>query len=210
MNLFRLDSSIRTEGSVSRAVADTVESAWRAERPEATVVRRDLAAEPLSSNAWLSIVAGAAGPADKAAGAALAASLVDELMAAQAYLFAAPLYNFGVPQHVKAWIDLLIADPRMGPGQQPLVGRPAVLVTVRGGGYGPGAPREGWDHGAPYLRRIFADVFGLDLRVVEAELTLAAVNPAMAALRDKAAESLSQAHSVAQEYGKHLASGAAV
>lgn len=213
MNLFRLDASIRTSESVSRVVADTVESAWRTHHPAATdavVTRRDLGAEPLPPHAWRSILTGATGPDDQAAAIALAASLVDEVIAADAYLFAVPLYNLGVPFDVKTWIDLLIADPRMSPGQQPLAGRPAVLVCARGGGYGPGTPRDGWDHSTPYLRRILGDVFGLELRIVEAELTHAGVDPAMAGLRDLAAQSLAQAHAKAREYGRYLAAPARV
>jgi FMN-dependent NADH-azoreductase len=206
MSLFRLDASIRTEGSVSREVADTVQATWQAEHPGATVTHRDLGTDPLPAGAWLSLVGGRATPSEQAESSTLAAALADELIAADAYLFAVPLYNYGVPQHVKTWVDLLIADPRLGSGgEQPLAGRPAVLVVARGGGYGPGTPREGWDHGTPWLRRIFADVFGLDLRVVEAELTLARVNPAMAELRGLAEQSLRDAHTSAEEHGRAVA-----
>jgi hypothetical protein len=51
------------------------------------------------------------------------------------------------------------------------------LVTVRGGGYGPGTPREGWDHSTPYLQRILGNWWQADLTVVERELTLAATTP---------------------------------
>ena len=49
---------------------------------------------------------------EEVAATALAAELADELLTADAYLFAVPLYNFGVPQHVKHWIDLVIMDPQ--------------------------------------------------------------------------------------------------
>jgi FMN-dependent NADH-azoreductase len=211
VDLFRLDASIRTEGSVSREVADTVEATWREHHPHAAVTRRDLGAEPLPARAWADAVAAARLPAgqrtaEQVHAAALAASLADELLAADAYLFAVPLYNFGVPQHVKAWVDLLITDPRLAPAAgQPLAGRPAALVVVRGGGYGPGTPREGWDHSTPWLRRILGDVFGLDLRQVEAELTLAGVNPAMESLRGLAARSLDNAHRTARDHGRAIA-----
>jgi FMN-dependent NADH-azoreductase len=206
MTLFRLDASVRSEGSVSREVADTVQAAWQAEHPDAKVIRRDLGAEPLPSGAWLSLVGGRSTPPEQAEASRLATSLVDELLAADAYLFAVPLYNFGVPQHVKAWVDLILTDPRLRPGaEEPLAGRPAALVVARGGGYGPGTPREGWDHATPWLRRIFADVIGLDLSVVEAELTLAGVNPAMEALRGLAAESLRDAHTTAEAHGRAIA-----
>jgi FMN-dependent NADH-azoreductase len=211
MNLFRLDASIRTEGSVSREVADTVETAWRAEHPYATVTRRDLGTEPLPARAWINAVAAGRVPtnqrtAEQTQAAALASALSDEMLAADAYLFAVPLYNFGVPQHLKAWVDLLITDPRLAPGAgQPLAGRPATLVVVRGGGYGPGAPREGWDHSTPWLRRILGDVFALDLHLVEAELTLAKVNPAMEELRGLAEQSLRDAHATAENHGRTIA-----
>jgi FMN-dependent NADH-azoreductase len=205
VTLFRLDASVRVDGSVTRAVADTVQAAWQAEHPRERVIRRDLGTRPLPAHAWLSLVGGASTAAERDDARMLAALLVDELVQAAAYLFSVPLYNLGVPQHVKAWLDLLIADPRMEPGRQPLAGRPAVLVVARGGGYGPGTPRAGWDHGTPYLRRIFADVFGLDLHVAEAELTLAGVKPELAALRGLAAESLREAHQVAEAHGRTIA-----
>jgi FMN-dependent NADH-azoreductase len=211
VTLFRVDASIRATGSISRQVADSVEAAWRDANPDRPVVRRDLGAEPLPADAWFAVAAGHAGPAAaptprQVEGARLAARLADELIEAQAYLFAVPMYNWGVPQHVKGWIDLLLTDPRLRlTGDRPLAGRPAVLVVVRGGGYGPGTPRAGWDHATPWLLRVFDDVFGLEVRLVEAELTLAEVTPAMAGLRELAAASLSAAHESARRHGRAIA-----
>ena len=56
-------------------------------------------------------------------------------------------------------------------------GKPAVLVSVQGGNYAPGTPREGWDHATGWMRRILADVWDLDLDVVEMPFTLVGVNP---------------------------------
>jgi FMN-dependent NADH-azoreductase len=137
---------------------------------------------------------------------ALAAALLDELLAADAIVLAIPLYNFGVSQHVKTWIDLVITDPRAGAGQPPpLAGKKVVLCTVRGGAYGAGTPREGWDHSTGYLRRIIADVWGAELTVVEREFTLVGVNPALDDFTDKAAFMHAQALASAREAGKALA-----
>jgi FMN-dependent NADH-azoreductase len=210
MTLFRLDASIRQEGSVSREVADTLQRAWQDRHPGGSVVHRDLAAEPLPAEAWPQAVAAGATPEDARTpgqrdAVALAARLADEVLAADAVVVATPLYNFGVSQHLKTWIDLLIADPRFAPGATPLAGRPLTLVVARGGGYGAGTPREGWNHATPYLVRIFADVFGADVTLVEAELTLADVVPAMAELRPLAAESRTRAHELAAAVGRRLA-----
>lgn len=207
MTLFRLDSSIRREGSVSREVADTVERAWADRHPDDLVVRRDLVADPLPVDAWVLAVSASSVPedqrsAEQRAAQQLAATLADEVLGAEAVLIATPMYNYGVSQHLKAWIDLLMCDPRFSPGSLPLQGRPVTVVIARGGGYGPGTPREGWDHASPYLQQMFGDLFGGDLTMVTAELTIADVVPAMAELRGLAAESRAQAHRLAGETGR--------
>jgi FMN-dependent NADH-azoreductase len=210
MTLFRLDSSIRTEGSVSREIADTVEAAWKQHHPDGQVVRRDIGLAPLPSDTWPTAVAGSWTPAEartpeQEKAVALAATLADELLDAQAILITAPLYNFGVPAHLKSWFDVVITDPRFSPAVKSLDGRPVTLLVVRGGGYGEGTPRAGWDHSTGYLLRILRDVWGADVTLVEAELTLADVNPAMAGLRDAAAVSRAKAHEHAATVGHALA-----
>jgi FMN-dependent NADH-azoreductase len=210
MSLFRLDASIRVEGSASREIADIVEREWRAGNPDAPVTRRHLGTEPVPADAWGRAVSAAYVPAgqrtpEQAEAVALAARLTDELVDAEALLFAVPLYNFGVSQHFKTYADLVISDPRMGPGgEQPLAGKPAVLVTVRGGNYGAGTPREGWDHATGWMRRILGDVWGLDLRVVEREFTLVGVNPALDQFTEVAAELKAAAEQEAAEHGRLL------
>ena len=212
MSLFRLDASIRQEGSVSRAVADVVESAWREGRPDAQVTRRSVGLDPLPSNAWPLAVSAAYlseddRNADQREAAALAVTLADELIEAEALLFAIPLYNFGVSQHFKAWVDVVMTEPRISSGapERLLAGKPAVLVAVRGGAYGPGTPREGWDHATGWYRRILDDVWGLDLKVVETEFTLAGVNPALDQFIELAKELRKNAEALASEHGRFLA-----
>jgi FMN-dependent NADH-azoreductase len=206
MSLFRLDASIRTEGSVSRAIADIVEESWRQDNPEETVIRRHIGVEPVPATAWAASVFADRGNVegftpDQKSAVDLATTLADELLEADALLFAVPLYNFGVSQHFKTWVDLVITDPRVGVG---LKGRPAVLVAVRGGAYGAGTPREGWDHATGWMRRILEDVWGLDLRVVETEFTLVGVNPALDQFKELAAEMRHESERVAAEHGRHL------
>ncbi len=211
MSLFRIDASIRQQGSVSREVADSVETSFAETHPETTVVRRDLGLHPLPATAWATAVSAAYVDAadrtpEQVAAVALAKELADELVAADAAVIAVPLYNFGISAHVKAWIDLVITDPRFAAGApQILAGRPVVIVVARGGGYGEGTPRAGWDHATPYLQRVLGDVWGMEVHVVAAELTLADVVPAMEALRGIAADSRAAAHVEAKSIGVLLA-----
>ncbi len=208
--IFRLDSSIRTEGSVSRAVADTLEaSIVEAEGSDTTVVRRDVGLDPLPSDVWATSAFAGFTPEDERtdeqrAAQAVAARLADEVESADVVVIATSLYNFGVSQHLKTWIDTVITDPRFAPGTQTVKGKPAFLVLARGGGYGEGTPREGWDHATAYLRRILVDVWGLDLDVSETELTLAEVTPQMAELRDLARQQLAESHEVARTSGRSV------
>jgi FMN-dependent NADH-azoreductase len=211
MTLFRLDASIRTDGSASREIADIVEAEWLAAHPGDRVERRHIGVDTLPSDAWGHAVGGSYLPeedrsAEQQAAVKLAATLTDELLEADAILLAVPLYNFGVSQHIKTWIDLVITDPRAGHAPSPLLaGKKVVLATVRGGAYGAGTPREGWDHSTAYLRRILTDVWGADLTVVEREFTLVGVNPALDAFTDLAAELHSGARGAAREAGRALA-----
>ncbi|HWO64322.1 MAG TPA: NAD(P)H-dependent oxidoreductase [Umezawaea sp.] len=211
MSLFRLDASIRVEGSHSREIADIVEQEWRSAHPNAAVTTRHIGVDPIPATAWATAVTAPYTPAENQTpeqrqAVALATEAVDQLVDADALLFAVPLYNFGVSQHFKTWVDLVVTDPRMAAGSTPATkGKPAVLVTVRGGGYGPGTPREGWDHATGWMRRVLADVWELDLRVVESELTLAEVSPQMESLRGLAAEVRAAAERSAREHGHDLA-----
>lgn len=210
MSLFRLDASILPATSASRSLADLVEAEWTAAHPDSTVTRRDLALDPVPATAWADAVTGGFVEADQrtpAQNAArdLATSFADELIGADALLFAVPLYNYGVSQHFKTWFDLAYTDPRIDPTGTALNGKPATLVTVLGGNYGPGMPKEGWDHSTGWLRRVLEDVWGLDLRVVQRPFTLVGVNPAMDAFADAAQELKQAAEESARTYGREIA-----
>jgi FMN-dependent NADH-azoreductase len=209
MTLFRLDASIRAEGSASREIADIVEREWLAAHPGDTVERRHIGVDVLPADAWgHAVAAGWVVPEDRtveqASAVELATTLTDELVNADAVLLAVPLYNWGVSQHFKTWFDLIMTDPRVSaaPGSF-LADKPVVLATVRGGAYGPGTPKHGWDYSTPYLRRMLTEQWGAaHLTVVERELTLAGVNPAMEPLRELAAQVHTAALDAAREAGR--------
>src|SRR5690242_9397849 len=208
MTLLRVDASIQGPRSASGEPADLVLAEWTATHPERTVVRRRLAAAPLPADAWASAIGASFTPDEQRTDAqrtalTLAGELAAELRAADAAVLALPLYNFGVSQHVKTWIDLTVAGG--APGAKLLDGTPVVLLTTRGGAYGPGTPREGWDHNTDYLRRILVDIWGADLTVVEREFTLVGVNPALDAFAEEAELLRKQAEEAAVEAGRLLA-----
>jgi FMN-dependent NADH-azoreductase len=198
-HLLQIDSSIQGDRSVSRALTARAASVWRAAHPDGTVTYRDLAAHPLPH---LDAAAGLARrvPPDQhtpeqAAAWQLSVELVDEIKRADTILLGLPVYNYGAPSSVKAWADHLIApglsiDPETHAGL--LGGRDLLVLAARGGGYGAGTPREGWDHAEQWLPHGL-NLTGLEPRFITAELTLADTNPHMADLKPLAAESLAEA-----------------
>lgn len=208
-HLHRIDASIRQHGSFSRSVADTFQRAWQDAHPEGTVAVRDLGRDPLPHLTEVAYYARQTPEPERTpeqrAAVARSTALVDELLAADVILLAVPLYNWGTPASVKTWLDHLFTDPRSREPEGMLRGRAAVLVHATGGSYRPGTPREGWNYAEPYLRRVLGEVFGLDLRVITPELTLAEVNPALAQFIDHHKASLAEAHETAQAAGRELA-----
>lgn len=208
MTLLRIDSSIQGRNSASSALADQVVDEFRAARPSEDVVTRHLAEAPLPSDAWPNAIGAGFTPEDQRTdrqrrALELAAELAGELRAADRAVLALPLYNWGVSQHVKIWMDLAIAGAT--PGTALLEGTPTVLVTTRGGAYGPGTPKEGWDHNLGYLCRVLADVWGADLTVIEREFTLVGVNPALDEFSEQAAAIKKEAEEAAVAAGRALA-----
>jgi FMN-dependent NADH-azoreductase len=210
MTLFRLDASIFPTFSASRALGDIVESEWAAAHPDDAVIRHDLSASPVDAGSWPAAVTAKQTPVEQRTAAQLSAvaratSIADDLLSADALLFDVPLYNFGVSQHFKTWFDLAYTDPRIDPQGTALRGKPAVLVTVLGGNYNEGTPKEGWDHSTGWLRRVLEDVWGLDLTVVQRQFTLVGVNPALDQFADLAADIKAIAESEAHIAGRSLA-----
>ncbi|MEU4672862.1 NAD(P)H-dependent oxidoreductase [Amycolatopsis sp. NPDC023774] len=198
-HLLHIDSSINGDRSVSRALSARAAAAWRAAHPDGTVTYRDLGANPIphldAASGLARVVPAEQRTPEQNESWKLTEELVGEVVEASTVLLGLPLYNYGAPSVVKAWVDHLIApglafDPATGTGL--LDGREFLVLASRGGGYGEGTPRFGWDHAESWLPHGLA-VTGIEPRFIVAELTLADTNPAMADLRGLAAESMTAA-----------------
>ncbi|MBT2386188.1 FMN-dependent NADH-azoreductase [Streptomyces sp. ISL-11] len=208
--LLHLDSSALPQGSASREVTAAFRKAWEEQHPDGTVIHRDLAADPLPHIDAVTITASFTDPAERTeaqkAGIALRTELAEELERADAVLIGAPMYNFTITSTLKAWLDhVIIMGRTAGIPELPNAGTPVTVVASRGGAYGPGTPREGFDFVTTYLEKALGDMLGLDVDFIVPELTLAHTVPAMAGLIEKSDASRAQALEDAAAKGKALA-----
>jgi FMN-dependent NADH-azoreductase len=217
-HLLQLDSAATVKNSRSREITAVFADAWRAGGPQYTVTHRDLYRDPLPHLAdavlhWPPRLrppgAASAEPAALAAAEALQDELVDELLAADVLLVGAPLYNYSLPSSLKTWIDHVHIPgrtaPFVGAPEQPLAGRPAVVVSSRGASYDPGSPTEGWDHAVPVLELILGTAFGMSVEVITTSLTLAETVPALAPQLDRSRAELAAACEAATAGARRLA-----
>jgi FMN-dependent NADH-azoreductase len=215
LSLLHLDASAsHATTSVSRRLTSTFVDEWRRTHG-GTYSYRDLAADPvpLVTSDYVTLGTrverhGAVSPhaiAAMAEGAgerdewARTVPLVEQLLAADIVLLGVPMYNYSVPAAMKAWIDRVTfpgvyTDPRTGDSL--LAGTRVVVVTARGGGYGPDTGRAGCDFQEPYLRWYFRNlgVHDEDITFVHAEFTRAADIPTLAAFRHLTESSFAAAH----------------
>lgn len=211
--LLHIDSSSLQEASVSRQVARSFREVWNG-----PVVHRDLAADPVPHLSAAGVTARSIQPsertAEQEAATVLQDELIEEFLGAEAYLFTVPMYNLTMPSVFKAWLDqILVAERTFTHGSpSPASGRPATVISARGGGYGPGAPRHGFDYVVPLLEAVLGheDMLDLEVSTVIPELTMARHEPAMAALLPKHEASVADAHERARQLAARITEGAMV
>ncbi|MFF7155857.1 NAD(P)H-dependent oxidoreductase [Streptomyces sp. NPDC008139] len=198
-HLLHIDSSVQGDRSVSRRLTARAAAAWKAAHPDGTVTYRDLGKDPIphihSGTVGVAMIPAEDRTPEQAATYALSETLIGEVKEADTVLLGLPVYNFGAPSSVKAWVDHLIV-PGLSVDAETrdplLTGRDFVVLASRGGGYAPGTPREGWDHAEQWLPHGVV-MTGLVPRFITAELTLAPVTPAMSELIPLAEKSLAAA-----------------
>lgn len=175
MNLLHIDSSITGANSVSRRLGARVVARLRARHPGIAVTYRDLAADPVPHHTAEILAAkatGAAGPDDQAAFSDIMGAL-EAFIAADIVVIGVPMYNFGIPSQLKAWMDCLAVAGRTfrysSAGTEGLAGdKRLIIASARGNAYSDG-PAAVMDHQETYLRTFFGFLGITDITFVRAE-----------------------------------------
>jgi FMN-dependent NADH-azoreductase len=108
--ILHVNSSGRYQGSISREISELVVGQLSQQHLEHKIIERDVAKGlPFIDAAWINANFTPDENRSEEDKIALAQSdaLVEEIMQADHIVIAAPIYNFGIPAALKAWIDLI-------------------------------------------------------------------------------------------------------
>lgn len=177
MKLLHIDSSILGDNSVSRQLSAALVEAVAQKHPDLSVTHRDLATQPVAHLSGEILGAAFIAESDwnptQRAERALTDSLINEFLAADVVVIAAPMYNFSIPSQLKSWIDRIAAAGRTfkytDAGPVGLAGGKKVLIaSSRGGVYSTDQGRA-MDFQEDYLRTVMGFVGISDIEIVRAE-----------------------------------------
>lgn len=173
LRVLRVDASARVEGSVTRQLADHMVAGLSARVGGVDVIRRDVAQGlPFVDADWVAANFTDPDARDAAQRETLAGSdaLVAEVQAADVWVIATPIYNFGVPASLKAWVDQ-IARARLtfhytGNGPQGLLQDKKVYILTATGGTEVGGAV---DFATPWLKFVLGFLGVENVEVIAAD-----------------------------------------
>jgi len=178
-------ASPRGEASVSRQLADKVIARLKHEDTE--VVTRDVSdGVPIVDGAWI----GAAHGGEDQSPLATSQELVAEVQNADHIVIASPIWNFGVPAALKAWVDQIaragVTFKYSESGPVGLLEGKRATIVISSGGTEAGSEI---DFATPYLKHVLGfigihevDVVAADRLMMDADASMAKADAAIDAL----------------------------
>ncbi len=174
-SILRIDASARKNRSITRDLTDRFVRHWLAVQPDTAVIDRDVGVNPppMITEDWIAAAFSNEKERTAEQKALLATSdiVIDELDRADIIVIGAPMYNYGMPAALKAWVDQVVRINKtftfdLARGDRPIApimsGKTLVLLTSWGEfGFGPGEINDGANHFIPHVKTV-SKYFGVD------------------------------------------------
>ena len=176
-NILIVESSPRGDLSVTRKITKTFLAQLKAKSPEANIVTRDLILTPVPHLKEVTIGAFFTPPDqrnnEQKEAIKFSDELTDELLAADTIILSVPMWNFGIPSVLKAWIDHVSRAGRtFSYGAGGLVGlatgKKVIIITSSGSVFSEG-PYASYDMLVPYLKTFLSFIGIKDIELIRAE-----------------------------------------
>jgi len=158
--------------------------AYARDHPADTIVTLDLFARDLPTfegaavRGKYAIMHGDSLSADESEAWSRVEDMIAEFTRANKFVFAIPMWNFGVPYRLKQYLDLIVQPGRTfafdpATGYRGLMkGKPVLAIYARGGTYEPGSPSASMDFQKPYMEAIFRFIGLADPQSIIVEPTI--------------------------------------
>lgn len=204
LNVLLISASGRKEGSVTRQLSGELITALTDTGTKVIFRERDLAAGmPLVDQDWIAanFTPIEERSAEQVATLSFSDSLVEEIKAADLIIIGAPIYNFGVPAVLKAWIDQ-IARARLTfkyneSGPVGLLENKRAIIVAASGGTEVGSS---YDFATGYLRHVLGFIGVTEAAMVAADQLSIDADASLSAARKQigdVAQNLAQEHQIA-------------
>lgn len=182
--ILHIDASARLADSVSRQLSSRI-----VERLGGDVIRRDLA-QPLPQITQDWVTANFTPPEDRSTAQrdtlALSDRLVDELHAARTIVIGTPIYNFGVPAALKAWIDMVaragLTFRYSDTGPVGLLSGKRAIIAIASGGTAVGSEI---DFASGYLRHVLGFLGITEVEIIAADQIMINADQALAGAHER-------------------------
>jgi FMN-dependent NADH-azoreductase len=186
-NILKVNSSGRVNGSHSRVLVDELVNRLLSKHASANVVTREVSSGlEFVDESW--IHANFTNPAERSevqkSRLNASDSLVEEVENADILVIAAPIYNFGVPAALKAWIDQICRANRTfkysetGPVGL-LEGKKAYVIVTSGGT----KAQSSVDYASDYMRHVLGFIGIKDVEIIAADQLMMAEEKQLAQAR---------------------------
>jgi FMN-dependent NADH-azoreductase len=195
--LLYIQASPRAERSHSRAVADEFVKVYQAANPADEIDTIDLFTKELppfdglAVQAKYTIMHGKDHSDEEKDAWSKVETVIERFKSADKYVFAVPMWNFGIPYRLKQYIDLIVqpgytfsVTPE-GEYEGLITGKPTLVVYASGGEY---SEMPQVDHQKPYMDLLLGFIGLTDTKSISVAPTLMGGPDAAKASRDKAIE----------------------
>lgn len=172
MKILQVNSSVRGAASASTRLASSIVKHLTSLDPKAEVVVRELGKQPILDEVALQALftpVDARTP-EQAARVAIDDATIAEVQAADVVVLGVPMYNFGVPVQLKAWIDAIcraqVTFRYTANGPEGLLKGKKVFAGLARGGLYRNTPA---DSQVPYLKSVLGFLGMNDVTFIHAE-----------------------------------------
>jgi len=176
--ILHIDSSPLGDRSISRKLTAKAVAELKVKHPHSKIITRDLGASPLPHLDGATLGAFFTPAPQRSVAQAAAAKLsdqaVDEVLAADVIVIGSPMWNFGIPSSLKAWIDHIVRAGRTfqygANGVESLIppGKRVIVASSRGGVYSDG-PFKAMDYQETYLKAVLEFIGFKHISFIRAE-----------------------------------------